>query len=64
MIRRKFREIAALPSGHAGIYRAPDGRRWEAYVLDKDLTLLGVYATKQAAVTARAKYWKAKERRA
>jgi hypothetical protein len=64
MTKRKFREIAALPSGHVGIHRAPDGRRWEAYVMERDLILLGVYATKHAAVTARAKYWKAKERRA
>ena len=64
MIRRKFKEIAALPSGHVGIYRASDGKRWEAYVMERDLVRLGVYATKRAAVAARAKYWKAKERAA
>ena len=30
--------------------------------MKKDLVLLGVYATKRAAVAARLKYWKAKER--
>ena len=56
------REIAALPSGHVGIYRADDGKRWEAYVMERDLVLLGVYPTVRAAAAARAKYWKAKER--
>jgi hypothetical protein len=51
-----------LPSGHAGVYRADDGKRWEAYVADKgDLILLGIYPTIRAAATARAKYWKAHE---
>jgi hypothetical protein len=67
MTKPKFKEIAALPSGHVGVYRADDGKGWEAYVADvvkgkPDLILLGVYATKRAAVAARAKYWKAKER--
>jgi hypothetical protein len=52
------REIAALPSGHVGIYRADGGKGWEAYVMERDLVLLGVYPTKRAAVAARAKYWK------
>jgi hypothetical protein len=52
-----MKEIAALPSGHVGIYRAPDGRRWESYVMKKDLFLLGVFATKRGAVEARARYW-------
>jgi hypothetical protein len=57
------REIAALPSGHVGIYRADDGKGWEAYVMPgRALVLLGVYASKRAAVAARAKYWKAKDR--
>jgi hypothetical protein len=60
----KRRGAAPLPSGHPGVYRAADGKRWEAYVMKKDLVLLGVYATKRAAVIARLKYWKAKERRA
>jgi hypothetical protein len=57
-MRRKSREIAALPSGRAGIYRASDGKRWEAYILDKTLVRLGVYATKRAAIAARQRYWK------
>jgi endonuclease YncB( thermonuclease family) len=62
MTRRKTREIAALPSGHVGVYRTDDGKQWEAYVAEKKtLRLLGIYATKRAAVTARTKYWKAKE---
>jgi hypothetical protein len=61
MSKRKFKEIAALPSGHVGIHRAKGGK-WEAYVMEDDLVRLGVYATKQQAVAARAKYWKAKER--
>ena len=55
------KEIAALPSGHVGVYRAPDGRRWEAYVMEKDLVRLGVYATKREAVEARAEYWRARK---
>jgi hypothetical protein len=63
MTKRKFKEIAALPSGHVGIYRADDdGKQWEAYVMERELVLLGIYPTKRAAVAARAKYWKAKER--
>jgi hypothetical protein len=34
------------------------------FVMEKDLRLLGVYTTKQAAVAARAKYWRAKTARA
>jgi hypothetical protein len=64
MSKRKFKEIAALPSGRVGVYRASDGKRWEAYVMEKDLVLLGVYSTIRAAVAARAKYWKAKQRHA
>jgi hypothetical protein len=59
----KRKPAAPLPSGHVGVYRANDGKRWEAYVMRKDLVLLGVYATKRAAVAARVKYWKAKEAR-
>jgi hypothetical protein len=52
-----------LPSGHVGVYRASDGRRWEAFVMGKaDLVSLGVYATIREATAARAKYWKAKDR--
>jgi hypothetical protein len=49
-----------LPSGHAGVYRAPDGKRWEAYVItERDALLrLGVYPTIREAAAARAKYWK------
>jgi hypothetical protein len=50
---------AVLPSGRAGVYRASDGKRWDAYVLDKDdLILLGTYATIRAADAARDEYWK------
>jgi hypothetical protein len=62
MSQRKNEEIAALPSGHVGVYRADDGKRWESYVLDSALILLGVFTRKRAAVAARTKYWKAKER--
>jgi hypothetical protein len=56
-------KLAALPSGHVGGYRTDDGTGWEAYVADHDaLVLLGVYATKHAAVAAGVSYWKAKER--
>jgi hypothetical protein len=58
----KIKEIAALPSGHVGVYRADDGKRWEAYVMERDLVRLGVFASKRAAVAARAQYWKAKDR--
>ena len=56
----KGKPAAPLPSGHAGVYRASDGKRWEAYVMEKDLVLLGAYATKREAADARARYWKAK----
>jgi hypothetical protein len=43
-----------LPSGYAGVYRADDGKRWEAYVADRgELILLGVYPTIRKAVAAR-----------
>lgn len=58
MTARKFKEIAALPSGRVGVYRARDGKRWEAYVMERDLKLLGIYPTIRAAVAARAKYWR------
>jgi hypothetical protein len=58
----KRKPASPLPSGHVGIYRADDGKRWEAYAMEKDLVLLGIYATKRDAVAARQKYWKAKER--
>lgn len=61
MNRRKPKNSAPLPSGYDGVYRANDGKRWEAYVLDKKLKSLGVYATARAAAAARAEYWKAKE---
>jgi hypothetical protein len=69
MTRRRMKEFAALPSGHAGVYRAGASRGWEAYVADivkdkPDLILLGVYSTKRAAIAARAKYWKTRERKA
>jgi hypothetical protein len=54
-------EFAPLPSKRAGVYRA--GKRWEAYVMENDLVLLGAYPTIRAAVAARDKYWKAKEPR-
>jgi hypothetical protein len=58
--RRKSRPA---PSGHVGIYRADDGKRWEAYVMPgRTLVLLGVYTSKRAVVAARAKYWKGKDR--
>lgn len=60
----KLEKTATLPSGYIGVHRANDGKGWEAYVLEKDLILLGVYPTRRAAATARAKYWKAKERAA
>ena len=49
---------APLPSGHAGVYRA--GRKWEAFVMDPELTSLGTYATIKAAVDARTQYWAAR----
>ena len=55
---RPPQEIAALPSGHVGVYRANDGKRWEAYVMKRALVLLGVNPTKRAAIAARANYWK------
>jgi len=64
MTKRKTEGIAPLPSGHVGVYRASNGKGWEAYVMEKDLVLLGVYPTIRAAVAARAKYWKVKARRA
>lgn len=64
MIKARTREIAALPSGHVGVHRASDGKGWEAYVMDKDLVLLGVYPTIRAAAAARVEYWKAKKHRA
>jgi hypothetical protein len=54
---------APVPSGHAGVYRAADGKRWEAYVMEKDLVLLGVYATIRAAVAARTEYWQGRAAR-
>jgi hypothetical protein len=63
MTKRKTRTTAPLPSGHAGVYRADDGKRWEAYVMHGDLKLLGVYPTIRAAVAARAKYWQTHGRR-
>jgi hypothetical protein len=51
----------ALP---CGVSRAEDGKRWKAEVLErKGFIALGVYPTIRAAVAARAKYWKAKDRR-
>jgi hypothetical protein len=61
MNRHTTREIAALPSGYVGIYRASDGKRWEAYVMERELVRLGVFATKRAAVAARRKYWNERE---
>jgi hypothetical protein len=55
-LSKRSREIAAVPSGRVGVYRA--GRRWEAYAMEKDLVLLGCYATKEAAGAARARYWR------
>jgi hypothetical protein len=52
---------AVLPSGRAGVYRASDGKRWDAYVLDTDLILLGTYPSIRAADAARDKYWQAKK---
>jgi hypothetical protein len=60
MSSHKAREVAALPSGYVGVYRADDGKRWEAYVMDNGLVRLGAYATKRAAAAARAEYWKTK----
>lgn len=61
-LQHSFEETAPLPSGHVGIYRADDGKRWEAYVMERDLVLLGVYPTKRAAIAARAQYWNDRER--
>jgi hypothetical protein len=61
MTKLKLEKTATLPSGYVGVHRADDGKGWEAYVLEDDLVLLGVYPTRRAAATARAKY--AKERR-
>jgi hypothetical protein len=68
MIKRS-EKTTTLPSGYIGVYRASGGKGWEAYVADvvkgkPDLVLLGVYPTIRAAVAARTKYWKVKERRA
>jgi hypothetical protein len=57
-------KTTTVPSGYVGVYRADDGKRWEAYVAERDLVLLGVFATRRAAAVARAKYWQAKERAA
>jgi hypothetical protein len=67
-MKRNTERTTTLPSGYIGVYRAP-GRGWEACVADivkgkPDLISLGVYPTIRAAVAARAKYWKAKERQA
>jgi len=59
--RTEFKEIAALPSGRAGVYR--EGRRWAAYVVEDDLVRLGDYPTIRAAAIARTKYWKARTRK-
>ena len=37
MSKGRTKEIAALPSGRVGVHRS--GRRWEAYVVEKDLVL-------------------------
>jgi hypothetical protein len=58
-----MKENATLPSGHTGVFRAKDGRHWEAYVMEEDLVLLGVFKTIRAAVEARAKYWRRRKRR-
>ncbi len=60
--QRTGQEVAALPSGHVGIYRADDGKGWEAYVMTDELTLLGVFRTKRDAVAARANYWRKRRR--
>jgi hypothetical protein len=69
MTKRNPEKTTTLPSGYIGVYHATGGKGWEACVADfvkgrADLISLGIYATKQQAVAARAKYWKAKERRA
>jgi hypothetical protein len=62
MTKRRRKDIAALP---VGVSRAENGKGWKADVLErKGFVLLGVYPTIRAAVAARAKYWKAKERAA
>lgn len=49
-------------SDEAGVHRAPDGKRWEAYVLPgKRLIKLGTYDTKAQAIAARRKYWAERE---
>jgi hypothetical protein len=48
---------APLPSGFVGVYRADDGKRWEAYVNDPELVCIGVFNTPKQAANARTKYW-------
>jgi hypothetical protein len=56
----KRKRNVALP---VGVYPDKNGKGWKADVLErKGFVLLGVYSTIRAAVAARAKYWKAKER--
>lgn len=53
-----------VPSGHAGVYRAEDGKGWEAYVMKPgDLALLGVFKTIKEAAAARAAYWTRQRRK-
>lgn len=61
MTARRTREIAAVPSGHVGVHRARGGKGWDAYVMERDLVRLGTFPSKDAAVAARADYWKARE---
>lgn len=64
--RARYGREAMTESGHVGVTRAADGKRWEAYVLvmgKDEPVLLGTYPSIRAAVAARAQYWKAKERR-
>jgi hypothetical protein len=51
------KQIAAVPSGHAGVHRARKGG-WEALVIWRGiLKRLGIYRTSDAAAAARARFW-------
>jgi hypothetical protein len=62
MTKHRRKDNAPLP---VGVSRAKNGKGWKADVLErKGFVSLGVYPTIGAAVAARTKYWKAKERAA
>jgi hypothetical protein len=61
---KPLRQDAPLPRGYAGVYRADDGKRWEAYVSNPDvpgkdgLIRIGVFNTPRQAAKARADWAK------